>query len=62
MSHFRTLTVVVEIPDDSDLHYVGHATDVAHKALEQAGFVNPRVRNEPNEGGEMPSWRTEVTW
>jgi hypothetical protein len=62
MSHFRTLTVVVEIDGDSELRYCGYAAEVAHRALEEAGFVNPRVRNEPNDDGEMPPWRTEVTW
>ncbi len=62
MSHVRTLTVVVEIGDDSDLRYVGYAGEVARKALESAGFGNPRVRNEPNETGEMQPSAREVAW
>ncbi|GAA0495227.1 hypothetical protein Ade02nite_19020 [Paractinoplanes deccanensis] len=61
-SHFRTLTVVAEIPDESDLRYCGYAAEVARKALEQAGFVVSRVRNEHNEDGEMPPWRAEIPW
>lgn len=59
MSHFRTLTAVVEIPDDSELRYPGYALEVARTALEAAGFTNPRIRNAPNMTGEMPPHRLE---
>lgn len=59
MSHFRTLTAVVEIADDSELRYPGYAGEIARKALESAGFANPRVRNAPNLTGEMPRHHSE---
>lgn len=62
VSHFRTLTAVVEIPDDSALRYVGHAHDTAHKALESAGFTVVRLRNEHNGSGEMPPTSKEIPW
>ncbi len=54
MSHFRTLTAVVEIDDESDLRYPGYAMERARMALEAEGFTGVRVRNAPNETGEMP--------
>lgn len=59
MSHFRTLTVVVEIPDDSELRYPGYAMERARIALGAEGFRNPRVRNAPNLTGDMPPHRVE---
>lgn len=53
-SHFRTLTVVVEVEDDSPLRYPSFAGEKAREALEGAGFRNARVRNAPNPTGEMP--------
>jgi hypothetical protein len=58
-THFRTFTVVAEIDDDSDLRYVGSAAELVRKALEPLSFVSLRVRNEPNETGDMPPWATE---
>jgi hypothetical protein len=54
MSHFRTPTVVVEIEDGSDLRYPGYAMERARIALEAEGFTGVRVRNAPNETGELP--------
>lgn len=62
MSHFRTLTFVVEIDETTDLRYCGVATDAARKALEEAGFNVRRGRNEHNETGEMPPATTEIAW
>lgn len=63
MSHYRTITAVVEIPDDSALRYTGHALTVASTALESAGFTVLAMRNEHNEDGELPPAREEdVTW
>jgi hypothetical protein len=59
VSHFRTLTAVVEIKDDSELRYPGYAMERARMALEATGFTNPRVRNAPNPTGDMPPHRTE---
>jgi hypothetical protein len=52
--HFRTLTAVVEVDDDSELRYPGIAHDVARSGLEAAGFRNVRLRNAPNYTGQMP--------
>lgn len=59
---FRTITAVVEVDDTSDLRYVGYATEVACKSLESAGFLNVRVRNTPNDTGDMPPSGEEVAW
>lgn len=55
MNHYRTLTMVVEIPDDSDLSGPGYAIAIARQTLESKGFTCVRLRNAPNETGLLPS-------
>ena len=58
-THFRTFTVVAEIDNNSDLRYVGSASMRVEEMLKSLGFVSVRVRNAPNESGEMPPWCSE---
>lgn len=63
MTHFRAITAVVEIEDDSDLRYVGYAMEHARKALEAGGFTVRGIRNAHNEDGELPHVPSqEVAW
>lgn len=57
-SHFRTITAVVKVQDDSDLRYPGVAMVRAHEALEAHGFTVARIRNAHNDTGDLPA---EVT-
>lgn len=59
--HFRTITTVVEIEDDSDLRYFHIALDVTGEALKSAGFTVLGMRNEHNESGDLPPRSKETT-
>ncbi|GIF14827.1 hypothetical protein [Actinoplanes teichomyceticus] len=52
-SHFRTITAVVQIDDDSDLRGPGYAVETARRGLESSGFTVLRIRNEHNYSGEQ---------
>jgi len=54
MTEFRTITAVVQIDNHSELRYPGFALEHADTVLRSAGFVVTRIRNEPNETGELP--------
>ncbi|GGN39694.1 hypothetical protein FHR83_006662 [Actinoplanes campanulatus] len=60
--HFRTLTAVVRIDDDSDLRHTAYALKVAREALTNAGFSVDGMRNTPNDTGELPAHREEIPW
>jgi len=60
VSHFRTITAVVEIQDDSELRHTGSALLRARYGLEDAGFVVWTVRNEPNQSGDLPPAKDQI--
>lgn len=55
MSHFRTITAVVKVQDDSDLRCPSYAVERASEALEAHGFTVARIRNAHNETGDLPA-------
>lgn len=54
MSEFRTITAVIQVEEGSDLRYPGYAAERARKALEAYDFTVVRLRNAPNETGDLP--------